>query len=73
MIKNLIKKIPFIVKIFHSYKYFLQRKKIEKILQLKNNEKDDPEIVYGIYEGIVFFTSCLLTTFITEHITFNQF
>ena len=39
MIKNLIKKIPFIVKIFHSYKYFLQRKKIEKILQLKNNEK----------------------------------
>ena len=39
----------------------------------KSNEKDDPEIGYGIYEGIVFFTSCLLTTVITEHITFNKF
>ncbi len=39
----------------------------------KSSEKDDPEIGYGIYEGIVFFTSCLLTTVITEHITFNTF
>ena len=44
MIKKLIKKIPFAVKIFHYYKYFLQKKKIQKILQLQDNEKKFSEI-----------------------------
>jgi hypothetical protein len=31
------------------------------------------EVGYGLYEGIIFFTACLLTTLITGHIVFGTF
>lgn len=39
MIKSIIKRVPFLVKIYHYYKNLSQRKEIEKILKLKKNEE----------------------------------
>ena len=39
MIKSTLKKIPLLTKIFHFVKFLIQRNKIKKILDLKNNEK----------------------------------
>jgi hypothetical protein len=40
---------------------------------LQKQVSEGPATGYGIYEGIVFLTSALFTTVITEHITFNSF
>ena len=40
---------------------------------LTKKEKEEPEVGYGIYEGVIFFTSALLTTVITDHIAFGPF
>lgn len=38
-----------------------------------DGDLDNPEIGYGIYEGALFFTSCYLTSIISEHIQFGTF
>lgn len=44
MIKNIIKKIPFLLKLYHYSKNFYQREKVKKILNLKTNQEKFSEI-----------------------------
>lgn len=46
-----------------------------KVKVSKNNQSDydKPELGYGIYEGAIFLTACLLTSVVTGHILFGIF
>lgn len=39
----------------------------------KNGKIDDPELGEGVYEAVIFLSSCLLTSVITGHINFGTF